>query len=199
MLAGRFRCVAPPRAIRSQQALIKSKKVPKSDTFPCFYLHLFIDVRTAEPCSPRSSTGTSGPGVVRSGRRRCLVVLVASASGAGAVPPVVQQVSFERRVEHVDVQILKRGGPTLVQHLQHVGKLVALPRMVVLSRVGMGVVMVPRVRMVVGVHLVRMAAAVVRMDARMVATVVLLTRGRSSSQVVLHVLRGNVLLLLLLG
>lgn len=98
----------------------------------------------------------------------------------------------------MDVQILKRGGPTLVQHLQHIGKLVALARMVVLSRVGMRVVMVPRVRMVVGVHLVRMAATVVRMDARMVTTVVLLTRGRSSSQVVLHVLWGNVLLLLLL-
>lgn len=96
----------------------------------------------------------------------------------------------------MDVQILKRGGPALVQHLQHIGKLVALPRMarVVLSR--MSRMVVPRMGMVVGVHLVRMAAdAVVGMDARMVATVVLLTCG----QVVLHVLRGNVLLLLLLG
>lgn len=131
--------------------------------------------------------------MVRSGRRRRLVVLVA---GAAAVPPVVQQVSFERRVEHVDVQILKRGGPALVQHLQHIGKLVALPRMprVVLSR--MSRMVVPGMGMVVGVHLMRMAAdPVVGMDARMVATVMLLTRGRRR-QVVLHVLRGNVLLLL---
>lgn len=94
----------------------------------------------------------------------------------------------------MDVQILKRGGPALVQHLQHIGKLVALPRMVVLSRVR---VVMPGMGMVVGMHLVRMTAdAVVRMDARMVATVVLLTRR--CGQMVLHVLRGNVLLLLLL-
>lgn len=96
----------------------------------------------------------------------------------------------------MDVQILKRGGPTLVQHLQHIGKLVALPRMtrVVLSR--MSRVVVPGMGMVVGVHLVRMTTdTVVGMDARMVATVVLLTRC-CRRQVVLHVLRGNVLLLL---
>lgn len=174
----------------------KSKKGPKKRLLPSLYLHLFIDVGAAEAtqpdgrvaASPRRSAGTSGSRVVRSGRRRRLVVLVAAAR---AVPPVVQQVSFERRVEHVDVQILKRGGPALVQHLKHVGQLVALPRMVVLSRVRM---VVTRMGMVVGMHLVWMAAdPVVRMDARMVATVVLLTRRR---QVVLHVLRGNVLLLL---
>lgn len=180
----------------SSQHALKMKKRSKNVTLPrSFYLHLFINVRSAKATQPDGSVatpgprsaGTSGPRVVRSGRRRRLVVLVAGAT----VPPVVQQVSFERRVEHVDVQILKRGGPTLVQHLQHVRKLMPLSRMVVLSRMR---VVVPRMGMVVRVHLVRMTAdAVVGMDARMVATVVLLSRRR---QVVLHVLRGNVLLLL---
>lgn len=131
--------------------------------------------------------------MVRSGRRRRLVVVV--------VAPVVQQVSFERRVEHVNVQILERGRPALVQHLQHVGQLVALARM--LARVvrmvpGVGV----RVRMVVVgvVHLVRMTAGhgrVVRMvgmhAAVRVAPVVLLTVACRRGQVVLHVFGRDVL------
>lgn len=130
--------------------------------------------------------------MVRSGRRSRLVIVVIA---------VVQQISFERRIEHVNVQILERSRPTLVQHLQHIGQLVVLARML------------PRMMARVVVHLMvrmmgRSYCRVVRMMARMVMTrvarmtVVLLTVAVAVLQgrrVMLHVLRGNVLLLLLLG
>lgn len=105
----------------------------KNDT----YLHLFIDVAPvsvgdatqtgAETCSQSGNTvataaiavssasttaaaehrtgGTSGSGMIGSGRRCRLVIVVIT---------VVQQVSFEWCVEHVNVQIFERGRPALV-------------------------------------------------------------------------------------
>lgn len=164
-------------------------------TPPPLYLHLFIDVAAEIAGGGGTATATSGPRMVRSGRRRRLVIVVITA--------VVQQVSFERRVEHVDVQILKGRRPALVQHLQHVRQLVVLAR--VLPRMVARVVVVHLVRVMPGGHrrvmrMVRMTrmATVPGMD-RMpgVTAVVLLVLqgGGSCGRVVLHVLRGNVLLL----
>lgn len=179
---------APPQIAASVENVSNPKVTP-----PPLYLHLFIDV--AAEIAGGTATATSGPRMVRGGRRRRLVIVVITA--------VVQQVSFERRVEHVDVQILKGRRPALVQHLQHVRQLVVLAR--VLPRMVARVVVVHLVRVMPGGHrrvvrMVRMTrmATVPGMDrmARVTAVVLLVLQGGGScGRVVLHVLRRNVLLL----
>lgn len=93
----------------------------------------------------------------------------------------------------MDVQIFKRGGPALVQHLQHIGQFVALP-WVVLPRMMTRVMNLMRCRY----RMVRMMGMVLRMS--WMVPVVLLMRTVAmlqSRMMLLHVLsmlRRDVLL-----